>query len=106
MGKFDEYITSLDGKDDLNVIEVVAELAKLHNDELSFTNSKVEQLNSQLAEKDTAIAAKDSEISKVKAANWDLVNQIPSESSDENPEQNDGDTIDQKRITLDDAFIQ
>lgn len=105
MGKFEDYITTLEGRDDISV-EVVAELAKFHSEDLSVATSKIEQLNSHLSDKDAAIAEKDSEISKVKAANWDLVNQIPVENPDDtNNAPVDGE-IDQKRITLDDAFAQ
>ena len=108
MGKFEDYINSLDGQENLDLTEVVAEMAKLHNEEIggvaSTGNAKIEQLTSQLTEKDTAVAERDAEISRVKAANWDLVNRIPAET-EETPSVEDG-VIDQKRITLDDAFTQ
>jgi len=104
MGKFEDYITSLEGRDDVSV-EIVAELAKFHNEDLSTSSAKIEQLNSQLSEKDTAIAAKDSELNAAKAANWDLVNQIPAPENEIPDATGDGE-IDQKRITLDDAFAQ
>jgi hypothetical protein len=73
MAKFEDYINSLDGRENLDLTEVVAELAKLHIEEVSgvasTSNAKIEQLNAQLTEKDTVVAARDAEISRVKAAN-------------------------------------
>lgn len=104
MSGFEEYINSLEGQSELDVSTVVQELHKLHKQEIGIGAAKIEQLTGQIATANTTIAEKDGEISRVKAANWDLVNQIPAQTS-ESSEEND-DTIDQKRITLDDAFAQ
>lgn len=105
MGKVEDFINTLDGREDLVVTEVVSELLKLHNEEIGTSTAKINSLQTTLTDRDKAIAERDTEISKVKAANWDLVNQIPATES-ETPSAPQGDGIDQKRITLDDAFTQ
>lgn len=108
MGKFEDYINSLEGQENIDLTEVVSEMTRLHTEEIgsiaSTGNAKIEQLTSQLTDKESAIAEREAEISRVKAANWDLVNQLP--ATPETPEPPDDGVIDQRRITLDDAFTQ
>jgi predicted nucleic acid-binding Zn-ribbon protein len=107
LGKFEDFVISLDGQTDLSVTDVVAQLHKLHNEEVSIGSAKIQTLTDQLTEKNTALAETESQLKDAKSANWDLVNRIPGESSEEAANANEsGSEIDQKRITLDDAFAQ
>jgi hypothetical protein len=106
MGKFEEFINSLDDQAELDVAEVVANLAKLHNEEISTSTAKINSMQTTLTEREKAIADRDAEISKAKAANWDLVNQIPTNTPEADAQAHtDADGIpDAGSITLDDVF--
>jgi len=107
MGIVEDYINGLEGQDDLDLPEVVGEILKLHNQEVSTSTAKIGQLQTQLTDKDALIAEKDKSISDVKAANWDLVNRIPGEPVKPEP-QIDAETglPDASSITLDDMFAE
>jgi hypothetical protein len=106
MSKFDDFINSLDDQAELDVTEVVANLAKLHTEEISTSTAKINSMQTTLSERDKAIAERDAEISRAKAANWDLVNQIPTNTPEADAQaRNDADGLpDASRITLDDVF--
>lgn len=76
MGKVEDFINSLEGRTDLEITSVVGDLLKLHNEEIGTASAKISQMESTIGERDAKIAEKDQELSIVKAANWDLVNQI------------------------------
>lgn len=105
MGKFEDYINSLEGKDDLVIENVVSELLNIHNDEVGLANAKISNLDSKIAENITAIAEKDAEIQRVKSINWDLANQVPI-GGNENRSDNDSDDgkPDAAHITIDDLL--
>lgn len=76
MSKFNDYINSLEGKTDLVVVDVVAELNKLHAEESESAVAKVGELDTTIAAKDQEIADAKAEISKQKALNFDLSVQL------------------------------
>lgn len=107
MGKVNDYINSLDGQEHLTVEEVAGKLLELHNEEISIRESKIASLETEKDGLATTVAEKDGEITRVKAMNWDLVNQLPKEGDNEGESENPGgNEINQKLITLDDAFTQ
>lgn len=107
--KFDEYINSLEGQENLDLTEVVANLVKLHTEEVGHvtttSSAMIDELNTKLGEKDALVAEKEQELTRAQADNWKLANQIPSSAFEKEEPSTDGE-IDQKRITLDDAFAQ
>ena len=105
MGIVEDYINSLQDQEITDPSEVVAEIARLHNEEISISTAKIGQLQTQLSDKDAAIAERDKSISEVKAANWDLVNRLP--GTTEKPESTINEETglpDSSSITLDDMF--
>jgi hypothetical protein len=105
MGIVEDYINGLEGQENLDLPEVVGEILKLHNQEISTGTAKIGQLETQLSDKDAAIAERDSTIRDTKAANWDLVNRLPGTAEKTEP-QIDAETglPDSSSITLDDMF--
>jgi hypothetical protein len=107
MGIVEDYINGLEGQENLELPEVVAEIARLHNEEISTSTAKIGQLQTQLSDKDAAIAERDKSISEVKAANWDLVNRLPGTNEKPEPQIDEVTGLpDSSSITLDDMFAQ
>ena len=107
MGKVEDYINGLQDQEIVDPNEVVGEILKLHNEEISSSTAKIGQLQTQLSDKDAAIAERDKSISEVKAANWDLVNRLPANSTNPEPTINEETGLpDSSSITLDDMFAQ
>jgi hypothetical protein len=102
MGVFEDYISGLDGQENLDPVEVARNLHELHNSEIGTREAKIEELNGSIAERDGALSARDSEIQKWKAHNFDLAMQIPSavEKPPVEPTNDNGD------ITIDDLFVK
>lgn len=94
MGKVDDYVSSLEGKDNLDPVVIASSLLELHNTEMGIATSKIASLETTLGEKDQLISAKDIAIRDAKAANWDLVNRVPVQNDNETPNPaNDNGTI-------------
>lgn len=101
MGVVDDYINGLEGKDNLDLTEVVGDILKLHNDEMGTRESKINEMTQTLGERDSIIAERDKEITKWKAQNFDLAMQIPGNQS---TEENENTEVDGSNITPDDLF--
>lgn len=103
MSAFDDYINGLEGKTDVNPLEVASSLLELHNQEIGTHVAKIDQLNGIVAEKDVAYTKLDGELSMQKARNFDLAMQIPGavnpSAGGPNPTRADGGSI-----TIDDLF--
>ena len=107
MGAVADYIASLEGQEITDLTEVVAEIARLHNEEISTSTAKIGLLETQLSDKDAAIAERDSTIRDTKAANWDLVNRLPGTNEKPEPQIDEVTGLpDSSSITLDDMFAQ
>lgn len=104
MGKFEDYINGLEGKDDLKIEDVVSEMLNIHNDEMGIATAKITDLDAKIAEGNTAIADRDAEIQRVKAKNWDLANQVPAEDPNNQPTNKGDEKPDASQITIDDLF--
>jgi hypothetical protein len=104
MSKIDDYINGLEGKEDLTIESVVSDLLSIHNDEMGIANAKISELDAKIVEGSTAIADKDAEIQRVKAKNWDLANQVPTEDLNNRPENKGDGKPDATQITIDDLF--
>lgn len=105
MGKFEDYINSLEGKDDLVIENVVSELLNIHNDEVGIASAKISDLDSKIAENVSIIAKKDEEIQRVKSINWDLANQVPvGETENRSDNGSDDGKPDAAHITIDDLL--
>lgn len=101
MGIVDDYIKGLDSQENPDLTAVVSDLLKLHNDEIGTRESKIQEISATISEKDSAIAARDAEITKWKAANFDLAMQIPGQQNNESEEPVE---ITPSTITPDDLF--
>lgn len=104
MGAFDDYITSLDGKNDLDVVDVVKNLAELHKAEIDPVVSKVTSLEETLTAKDQEIVDAQKEITKQKAHNFDLDVQLNATKIDKTPDNES--EITGATITPDDLFAR
>lgn len=104
MGKLDDYINSLEGKDDLTIVDVVSNMLNIHNDEMGIATAKISELEANIADGNTAIADMNAEIQRVKAKNWDLANQVPVEDPNNRPENKGDEKPDASQITIDDLF--
>jgi hypothetical protein len=104
MGAVEDYIAGFEGQDITDPGEVVKEILRLHNEEISTSTAKIGQLETQLTDKDALIAEKDKSISDVKAANWDLVNRIPGNEKPEPTINEETGLPDASSITLDDLI--
>lgn len=77
MGSVDDYISSLEGKENLDPIEVARKLHELHNEELSTREAAISQISTEKETLASTVAEKESEITKWKAKNFELAMQIP-----------------------------
>lgn len=102
MGAFDEYISGLEGKDNIDPLELARELNTIHEQELEIREAKIETLNNSIAERDTKIGNLTSEVTRQKAINFDLVGQVPVEGEPNNV--NSGEKPDGGSIQISDLF--
>lgn len=102
MGAIDDYLNSLEGKENLDPLEVARELHGLHNQEIGTREAKIEELNSTIAERDNAIAESFAELTRQKAKNFDLAMQIPGSK----PADSTKDEPDSSNVTIDDLFTK
>lgn len=77
MGKVSDYISSLDGKENIDPIVIASTLLELHNEEMGIAEGKIAALETEKNEIVSKVAEKDQAITQLKAKNWDLVNRIP-----------------------------
>lgn len=109
MGAFNDYINSLEGNNNITIEAVVADLARLHDEEvhgvtelLNSANAKIETQSNELAESAVTLAEVQAETSRIKAANYDLImSQGISENNNATPEER---IVDDSNITPEDLF--
>lgn len=98
---FSEYISSLEGQEDINPVEVARRLSELHDDEVSTRDAKISQLNNEIVARDSTISNRESEILRWKAKNLDLVMELPAAGIGEPPATQDDIRPDGASITID-----
>ena len=110
MGKVSDYISSLDGQETLDLTEVVKEILKLHNEEMTdstnISSAKIAEMTEVITSKDATIAEKEAALIKQQAKNWELVNQIPGNQENQEPSTQENGLPDGSVITIDDLFEQ
>ena len=104
MGKVSDYISSLDGKENIDPVVIASTLLELHNEEMGLAESKIAKLTTDFDSTTPEIAVRDQKITELKAKNWDLANRVPSESTSDPKPKNDSDDKDASEITFDDFF--
>src|SRR5678809_1582597 len=104
MGKLEEYIESLAGKEGLDPIMVATDLLGLHNEEIGVREAKIEELNGSIVDRDKTLASKDAEITGWKAKNYDLFLQIPGTNQQEEFNKEKEEEVNNANITIDDLF--
>lgn len=104
MGVFDDYINGLEGKTEIDPLTLAADLTRLHNEEISTREAKIESQTGAIAEKDNSIKAKDLEIDRWKAQNYDLTMQVPGAAQPTGNEPHNENRIDGSTITPEDLF--
>lgn len=93
MGKFDDLIESLDLSGGIPD-GFVESLRAAHEEDLSVPIAKIDELTASTTEYVSQLAAKDAEISKAKAANYDLLMRMPGETTkDLTPDTESGSSI-------------
>lgn len=105
MSRFSDYISSLEGKENLDPLVIASTLLELHNEEMSTADSKIASLNEAITEKDTSIANRDAEIQAQKAKNWDLAQRVPVDTDSQNGDNANSD-IEISEATFDDFFVK
>lgn len=90
MGIIEDYLNSLEGKSDLNPLEVAREMHELHNQEIGTRDAKITELTEANTEAQNKIIKRDEEITRQKARNYDLAMQIPADNRPEPTPENDG----------------
>jgi hypothetical protein len=85
MGKLEDYVSSLEGKDNLDPVVIASTLLELHKTEMGIATSKIASLDSVISEREATIIAKNSELTATKAENWDLVNRVPVQNDNNTP---------------------
>lgn len=101
MNGIEEYLASLEGKDDLNPVEVARTMHELHNQEVTTRDAKIAELESEKTTLSESLAGKDQEIVGWKAKNFDLAMQLPG-TPVETPSPDNG--VDGSTITIADLF--
>jgi hypothetical protein len=109
MGIFTDYINSLEGNNNITIEGVVADLARLHdeeiggvNDLLTSANAKIESQNTELAASIEKLTEAQAETSRVKVANYDLI--MSQGITDNNNADLEDRIVDESNITPDDMF--
>ena len=104
MGKVSDYISSLDGKENIDPLVIASTLLELHNEEMGFAESKIASLETNNQSVTSEIAERDRKITELKAKNWDLVNRIPTNDGDKKSEDKDLADKDASEVTFDDFY--
>lgn len=105
MGAVDDYINGLEGRDDLNPLEVARDLLALHNQETGIYTAKIDELSGSIAEKDAAIAERETLLTQQKAKNFDLAMQLPSGTPNNDADENERE-INAANIRVADLFSE
>jgi hypothetical protein len=104
MGKVSDYISSLEGKENIDPVVIASTLLELHNEEMGFAESKIASLETSNQGITSEIAERDQKITELKAKNWDLANRVPSENGNDLTPKNSDEDKDATEITFDDFF--
>jgi len=102
MGKVSDYISSLDGKENIDPLVIASTLLELHNEEMGVAEGKIAKLETDLQDGTVAIAEKDNNIRDLKAKNWDLANRVPAESASDQKPKDLSEDKDASEITFND----
>ena len=105
MPTFDEYINSLEGKAELNPLDIARDLRNIYAEEIGIRDAKIDELTGTIAEKDGAITVAATELQAQKAKNFDLAMQIPGTSNSADNDNSD-EEIDGGTLTIDDLFVK
>lgn len=103
MGKVSDYITGLEGKENIDPLVVASTLLELHNEEMGIAEGKIASLTQSNTEHESLIAERNKEITGLKAKNWDLVNRIPADNQEHREQESARDEA-AKNATFDDFF--
>lgn len=103
MGKVSDYVSSLEGKENIDPLVIVSTMLELHNEEMGIAESKIASLSTTITEKDSAIAERDITIRDAKAANWDLVNRVGI-SNENDQKQNPAGNNNGEPLTMDEVL--
>jgi hypothetical protein len=104
MGKVSDYISSLDGKENIDPLVIASTLLELHNEEMESANGKIAKLETDFTSTTSEIAARDQKITELKAKNWDLANRVPTESASDPKPKDSLEEKDASELTFDDFF--
>jgi hypothetical protein len=102
MGRFDDYINSLEGRDDVDPLTIARDLHELYNEDVTTRDAKIQELSGTIAEKDSAFSVVTDELTRQKARNFDLAMQLPGtiNVAGNSGEPDDEDVV----LTIDDLF--
>lgn len=106
MDKIQEFLDSLEGKSDLDPVEVARKMSELHVEEVTTRDAKIQELENEKVSLAETLTTKDQEIVGWKAKNFDLTMQLPGTPVNQSGEQVNESTVDGGTITIDDLFTQ
>ena len=105
--KFDEYINSLEGQDELDPVKIAQDLHDIYTQDVTTRDAKIAELTGVIAERDTAIQTAADDVRNWKAKNFDLAMQIPSNPVNNGSVLDENDPeIDPSTLTIDDLFVK
>lgn len=104
MGIFDDYITSLEGQENVDPLAVAQKLSELHNQELSTREAKIAEQATTIAEKDGAYAKLDKDLAYQKARNFDLTLEITGKQANTTQVRDENDKPDGGTVRIADLF--
>lgn len=106
MSALDDYINGLEGKENLNPLEIARDIHGLATQEISTREAKIAELNGTVEAKVSDIQSRDAEIERWKAKNFDLAMQIPGAPAAETSRRSDGEKPSGDQIRIGDLFTQ
>ena len=105
MGAVEDYINGLEGRDDLNPLEVARDLFALHKEETGIYTAKINELSGTIAAKDSALADTETKLTQQKAKNFDLAMQLPAGDNQPNADTNERE-VNSNNIRVSDLFSE
>ena len=102
MGKVSDYISSLDGKENIDPLVIASTLLELHNEEMGIAEGKIANIELERDAFKSEVDESNQKITQLKAKNWDLANRVPAESASDQKPKDLSEDKDASEITFND----
>jgi hypothetical protein len=104
MGKLEEYISSLEGKENIDPVVIASTLLELHNEEMDTAANKIASVELERDAFKSEVGESNQTITQLKAKNWDLANRVPAENASDQKPKDSLEEKDASELTFDDFF--